>query len=205
MALKYGELGLLEKLKRIKNGTCKKAWCERGAKKKTKKAKKEKKMKIENFKDIDLALKRVCELSVGIEKINGEVTLECNRIKEARKNEIERLDNEKKYIEQQITLFCEDNKHEFADKRSKEFTFGEIGYRISKSVSLPRVKAKIEALLSAIKAYGLAKECINYEEKPNKEALAELDDSDLVKLGLKRTIKDNFRIVPKIESLEIVK
>lgn len=162
-------------------------------------------MQINSFNDIDLALKRVCELSVGIEKINGEVTLECNSIKEARKSEVERLENEKKFIEQQITLFCEDNKHEFAEKRSKEFTFGEIGYRISKSVNLPRVKTKLEALLNAIKAFGLAKECITYEEKPNKEALAELNDSDLVKLGLKRTIKDNFRIVPKIESLEVSK
>ncbi|PSM52771.1 bacteriophage Mu Gam-like protein [Campylobacter blaseri] len=161
--------------------------------------------KIESFSDIDLALKKICELSVGIEKINGEVTLECNRIKELRKNEIERLDNEKKFLEQQITLFCEDNKHEFADKRSKEFTFGEIGYRVSKSVSIPRVKTKVVSLLNAIKAYGLGKECITYEEKPNKEALAELDDKDLAKLGLKRIIKDNFRIVPKIESLELVK
>ena len=84
-------------------------------------------MEIKSFSDIDNALKKVCELSVGIEKINGEVTLECNRIKESRKAEVERLESEKNYIEQQITFFCEENKHEFAEKRSKEFTFGEIG------------------------------------------------------------------------------
>ena len=162
-------------------------------------------MQINSFSDVDVALKRLCEVSVGIEKINGEVTLECNRIKEARKSEVERLESEKSYIEQQITLFCEDNKAEFAKKRSKEFTFGEIGYRISKSVRVPTVKAKLESLLSSIKAFGLGKECIIYEEKPNKEALAELKDEDLVKLGLKRVVKDNFRIVPKIESLEIGK
>ena len=168
-------------------------------------AEREESMQINSFSDVDVALKRLCEVSVGIEKINGEVTLECNRIKEARKSEVERLESEKSYIEQQITLFCEDNKAEFAEKRSKEFTFGEIGYRISKSVSLPRVKAKLEALVSSIKAFGLAKECISYTETPNKEALAELKDEDLVKLGLKRVVKDNFRIVPKIESLEIGK
>ena len=162
-------------------------------------------MEIKSFSDIDNALKKVCELSVGIEKINGEVTLECNRIKEARKSEVERLESEKSFLEQQITLFCEDNKAEFAEKRSKEFTFGEIGYRLTKSVSLPRIKAKVESLLKAIKSYGLAKECIIYEEKPNKDALAELKDEDLVKLGLTRTVKDSFRIVPKIESLEVGK
>ena len=77
-------------------------------------------MEIKSFSDIDIALKRVCELSVAIEKINGEVTLECNRIKESRKSEVERLESEKNYIEQQITLFCEDNKHEFAEKRSNK-------------------------------------------------------------------------------------
>lgn len=168
-------------------------------------AEREESMQINSFSDVDVALKRLCEVSVGIEKINGEVTLECNRIKEARKSEVERLESEKSYIEQQITLFCEDNKAEFAEKRSKEFTFGEIGYRISKSVRVPSVKAKLESLLSSIKAFGLGKECIIYEEKPNKEALAELKDEDLVKLGLKRVVKDNFRIVPKIESLEIGK
>ena len=168
-------------------------------------AEREESMQINSFCDVDVALKRLCEVSVGIEKINGEVTLECNRIKEARKSEVERLESEKSYIEQQITLFCEDNKAEFAEKRSKEFTFGEIGYRISKSVRVPSVKAKLESLLSSIKAFGLGKECIIYEEKPNKEALAELKDEDLVKLGLKRVVKDNFRIVPKIESLEIGK
>ncbi len=76
-------------------------------------------MEIKSFSDIDIALKKVCELSVGIEKINGEVTLECNRIKESRKAEVERLESEKNYIEQQITFFCEENKHEFAENARK--------------------------------------------------------------------------------------
>ena len=92
------------------------------------------------------------------------------------------------------------NKADFADKRSKDFVFGTIGYRLSKSVSLPRVKAKVESLLKAIKSFGFA-DCITYVEKPNGEALAELADGDLVKLGLKRVVKDNFRIEPKLESL----
>lgn len=159
-------------------------------------------MEIKDFAQVDLALKRVAELTVGIEKINGEVTIECNRIKEARKPEVDRLENEKKYLEQCITGFCEENKSEFAKVRSKEFTFGKIGYRLSKSVSVPRVKAKVEALLKSIKAFGLGDTCINYEEKPNKDALVELPDEDLVKLGLTRKVKDNFRIEAKIEALE---
>ena len=159
-------------------------------------------MEIKNYEDVNLTLKRLAELSVALEKINGEVTLECNRIKESRASEVERINNEKKYLEQCIAGFCEDNKGDFAEKRSKEFTFGTIGYKLTKSVTLPRIKEKVEKLLVALKSYGCTK-CIKYEETIDKDAIVELDDSTLVKLGLKRTIKDNLRIVPKIESLEI--
>lgn len=159
-------------------------------------------MEIKNYEDVNLTLKRLAELSVALEKINGEVTLECNRIKESRASEVERLNNEKKYLEQYIAGFCEDNKGDFAEKRSKEFTFGTIGYKLTKSVTLPRIKEKVEKLIVTLKSYGCTK-CIKYEETIDKDEIVELDDSTLVKLGLKRTIKDNFRIVPKIESLEI--
>ena len=158
-------------------------------------------MEIKNYEDVNTTLKRIAELSVGIERINGEVTLECNRIKESRSAEIDKLSNEKKYLEQCITSFCEENKADFAEKRSKDFTFGTIGYRLVKSVSLPRVREKLDKLLLALKSYG-CNDCIKYEESIDKDAVCELDDSTLVKLGLKRVIKDNFRIVPKIESLE---
>ena len=57
-------------------------------------------MEIKSYEDVNLTLKRLAELSVALEKINGEVTLECNRIKESRASEEERIKNEKKYIEQ---------------------------------------------------------------------------------------------------------
>ena len=158
-------------------------------------------MEIQNYENVNEALKRIAELSVGIERINGEVTLECNRIKESRSSEIEKLSNEQKYLEQCITSFCEENKADFAEKRSKDFTFGTIGYRLVKSVSLPRAREKIDKLLLALKSYGCS-DCIKYEESIDKDAVCELDDSTLVKRGLKRVVKNNFRIVPKIESLE---
>ncbi|EAL5903165.1 host-nuclease inhibitor protein Gam [Campylobacter lari] len=161
-------------------------------------------MEIKSFEDVNLALKKIAELSVKIEKINGDVTLACNEIKESRAGEIKVLSDELKYMEQCISTFCENNKHEFAEKRSKEFTFGKVGCRISENIPLPRVKEKLEALVKAFKSYGL-NECISYKEELNKDAIIELEDSTLVKLGLKRVVKDNFRIEPRIESLEIEK
>ena len=156
-------------------------------------------MAIQDYESVDKALKRLCELEVKITHIEGEVTLACNKIKEEYKPQVESLNNEANFIRAEIESFCESHKADFADKRSKELVFGIIGYRLSKSVSLPRVKSKVESLIAAIKSFGL-RDCLIYEEKPNKEALAELDEGSLVKLGLKRVVKDNFRIEPKIEA-----
>ncbi len=157
-------------------------------------------MAIQDYESVDKALKRLCELEVKITHIEGEVTLACNKIKEEYKPQVESLNNEANFIRAEIECFCESHKADFVDKRSKELVFGTIGYRLSKSVSLPRVKAKVESLIAAIKSFGL-RDCLIYEEKPNKEAIAELDEGSLVKLGLKRVVKDNFRIEPKIEAL----
>lgn len=62
-------------------------------------------MQINSFEDVNLALKKVAELSVKIEKINGEVTLACNEIKEARAGEIKVLSDELGYIDNVSLLF----------------------------------------------------------------------------------------------------
>lgn len=159
-------------------------------------------MKIKNYEQVNLRLKDLAALEVEINRINGEVTLACNAIKEERAAEIERLSLHKRVIESEIEAFCEDNKGDFADKRSKEFTFGKVGYKVSKSITgIPRIKEKLDKFLNALKSYGCGN-CIIYKEEINKEALSELDDGTLVKLGVKRVVKDNFRIEPKIEALE---
>lgn len=157
-------------------------------------------MRYTSFSDVDNDLKRLCELEIAIAEIEGEVTNKINDIKESYKQRIEELSNEASFIRQEIENYCEACKADFAEKRSKELVFGVIGYRVSKSVSLPRNKDRVRALIASIKKFGL-RECIIYEENPNKDALVELDDTSLVKLGLKRVVKDNFRIEPKIESL----
>jgi len=158
-------------------------------------------MNIENWDDVDAALRRMGEIEIAKAKIDGEITLRINEIKEEGKSKVKGLEHERKSLEKAIEIFCQAHKEEFAKKRSRELNYGKIGFRIVRSVSLPRAKEKLSALLKALKAYGHP-ECIVYEEKPNKEKIVELPDEELVKLGLKRTVKDSFRIQPAIEKIE---
>jgi phage host-nuclease inhibitor protein Gam len=155
---------------------------------------------ISNWKDVNDTLKRLTEIKVATDRVNGEVTIRTNEIIKEAADKIAPLDVERAALEKQLELFCAANKHEFIEKRTKECDYGSLSYKISTSVPIPRDKKKIEILLKAIKAYKLP-DCIVYEEKPDKEALRELDDATLAKLGLKRKIEDNFRIDLRIEKI----
>jgi phage host-nuclease inhibitor protein Gam len=157
-------------------------------------------MNVNSWDDVDNALKRLGEIEIQGAKISGDATLEINVIKEKAKKEAEGLESEKTHLEKLVTIYCESQKAEFAKKRSKEFNFGTVGFRTVKNVSLPRDKTKTAALLKSLKAFGL-NDCIAYEEKADKEKINELADETIVKLGLKRTVKDSFRIIPAIEKI----
>lgn len=158
-------------------------------------------MTIQNWDDVDKALRLIGEREIALANLEGEMTLKINAIKEDAKTAAEPITAEKKELEKAVEGFCAANKAEFATKRSKELTFGKIGYRLVKSVSIPRVKAKIEGILKALKSYGLA-DCIVSTETIDKDKIVELRDEDLVKLGLSRTVKDSFRIETNLEKIK---
>lgn len=155
---------------------------------------------LASWGDVDNAIKRLGELDIAIANIEGNVTLEVNAIKERGKKNAEGLVVEREQLTKLIEAYCELNKADFAKKRSKELVFGTVGYRLVKAVSIPRAAAKLEALIKSIKAFGL-KSCIKTVETVDKEALAELEDGDLAKLGIKRTVRDSFRIEPNMEKI----
>jgi len=157
-------------------------------------------MQLETWDDVDNAVRRMGELDIALERIQGDLQLSINTLKDQAKARSLPFIDERKALEKQVQLYCEERKDEFVKKRSRVLTYGTIGYRLVRSVSLPRVKDKVAALLKALKAYGL-QECIRVEETPLRERIEELDEATIAKLGLRRTVTDSFRIQPDLERL----
>lgn len=159
---------------------------------------------ITTWDEVDGAIRRMGEIDMELEEIGNRMQLRTNEIKEKAKKDASGLRSEQKDLEKLITLFCNTKKSEFAEKRSRVLNFGTVGFRIVKSVSIPKDKSKVAALIDAIKAYGLAA-CIKHEEKPDKDAIEALGDDVIAKLGLKRSVKDSFRIQPNREVIKDLK
>ena len=156
---------------------------------------------VENWEDADQAIRRMGEISIALTDAGGELTLKVNKLKENAKQNVAGLESERKYLEEQVTHFCESKKAEFARKRSKTLNFGLIGFRVTTSVSIPRDKSKLADLIAALKHLRL-ESCIDTKEQINRDLISALDELSIAKLGLKKTVKDSFRIQPNLEKIQ---
>jgi len=152
---------------------------------------------IKNWDQVDAALRRMGELDIAVEKIQGDMTLRINEIKAEAETKAEGLKKERKNLEDAITDFCEAHKEEFTKQRNKELTFGLVAYRIVTKIV---IKSK-EACLAAMHALKL-NSYIRVIEEPDKLAMEGLDDAVLAKIGAKRKTEDRLRIEPNLEKLK---
>ncbi|MBF0554135.1 MAG: host-nuclease inhibitor Gam family protein [Nitrospirae bacterium] len=152
---------------------------------------------IKTWDGVDSALRRMGEIDIAVENIQGSMTLKINELNAQAETKAEGLKKERQVIEKAITAFCEEHKHEFAKTRSKELTFGVVAYRVTTKIAIRSIKACV----AAMKAFKL-KKYLRIEEKPDKELMLNLDDQTLAKVGAARKTEDNLRIEPAMEKIK---
>lgn len=154
-------------------------------------------LEISDWDQVDVTLRRMGEIDIAVEKIQGDMTLKINEIKAAAETKAEGMKKERRDLEEAITNFCEKYKDEFAKKRSRELTFGVIAYKVTTKIV---IRAK-KACVAAMEALGLT-QYLRIEKEPDKELMLNLDDQTLAKIGASRKIEDKLRIEPAIEKIK---
>lgn len=149
-----------------------------------------------DWNDVDQGLRRMGEIDITLSRLEGEMTLKLNEIRADYDTKAEGLKAERKSIEEQITLFADARKEEFAKTRSKELTFGTVAYRIVHKVAV-RSKA---ATIAALEALGLDS-YMRIIKEPDKEAMTGLDAGTLAKVGATLKTEDKIRIEPNLERI----
>jgi phage host-nuclease inhibitor protein Gam len=152
---------------------------------------------IKTWDEVDAALRRMGEIDIAVEGIQGNMTLKINEIKAQAETKAEWLKKERQGLEKEITAFCEEHKGEFAKTRSRELTFGVVAYRVTTKIAIRSIKACV----SALEALGLER-YLRIEKKPDKETMLNLDDQTLAKVGASRKTEDNLRIEPAVEKIK---
>ena len=155
-------------------------------------------MKIESWIDVDKALGELGRCDLEIAMLQGEIGVKIHELIEQYRERLQVLKAKREAIRATIESFCLERKEEFLKKRSRQFTFGKVAWRLSEEIEIPKGLEK--AVLATVKKLGLH-ECVRVKEELDKNALKKLPDKELVRIGVQKHKKDNFRIEPNLEMI----
>lgn len=151
---------------------------------------------LKNWDEVNLALKSLANLTVAKRDLENQKTEQINALT-ARFDAISApLLADISGLEEDITAYVLLHKDEFVESRTKDFSFGSISLRVSKSVKVISKAVCIKAL----KALGMT-DFISVKEDPNKDMLKTLSDIELAKVACEFKVTDNISIEPYISEL----
>lgn len=133
---------------------------------------------FETWNEVDGALKRIGEIDRDLGMVEAMANEQIDAIKARSKEDAAPLTTEKLGLEAAMKEFCEANRAEFAKVKSREMTFGSVGFRLSSRIVIKRVADTLQAL----KDFGLL-HCIRVKEEADKEAMKALDTETLANVG----------------------
>lgn len=139
------------------------------------------------WNQVNEALKSIAKIDNTLKKHEANMNEDINTIKSRIETISAPLLEEKELLEKNIQEFVDNHKAEFTDKKTKEFTCGQVGYRKVSSITTRNVQAILEALKN-----NKMLNCIITKEAINKEELDKYNDASIEKVGAKRKIDDKF-------------
>ena len=145
-------------------------------------------MELKNWDDVDMALRLKGECELGLDTIEADMNMRINDIKQESEKLAKPLKEKIKLLEGQIKEYAEENKTDI-EGRTKNLTFGKVGFRLSSSVAVPT--KKLSKIIDNLRKFGM-ENCIKITETVNKEILETYSDKDIAKVGAARKVDDKF-------------
>lgn len=159
---------------------------------------------LKTWEDVNDALRQIAEAQIALGDIEGEMNKQILGAKKAAEQESKPHKDHIAKLEREIKDFVEDHRADMGKAKSKTLTFGEVSFRLSTVVSLPRAKEKIDEIIRRLKARKMT-DCIVIEEKVSKENLKKYGEDTVNAVGATWKQKDVFGYEVNLARLEQIK
>lgn len=142
--------------------------------------------KLESLEDVNLALRDIGLAEKELEAIDNEANKQIAEIKTETAKKGEKLRLRIQDLSAKIAAFAEYNKAGlFKDNKSVELSFGKFGWRKTTKISVKKTTLELLRKMNLLK-------CIRTKEEPDKNAMAELTDEELLQVDAVRKVSDDF-------------
>ncbi len=150
---------------------------------------------VTGWRHADKLLRQIGDAQLAIQAQEAEATSIINQTKEHLAAAAKPLHEQIKTLTLSLEMFATHSRHDFEGKKTKSLNFGDLGWRMSTSISVS-TKYTLKLIKQVFKRR--AKQYIHVKEAPDKEALAKLKDEKLAAVKARRIVKDDFFVEPKI-------
>ena len=107
---------------------------------------------IKSWEDANEALRQIAEATIALADIEGEMNKQILGAKKAAEEQSKPFKDRVAKLERELKDFVTENRSDMGKAKSKTLTFGEVSFRLSTSISLPRAKEKLEEIIRRLKA-----------------------------------------------------
>ena len=159
---------------------------------------------LHSWEDVNDALRQIAEAQIALGEIQSDMQKQILGAQKVAEEQSKPLNDNVAKLEREIKSFVTDHRDEMAKTKSVALTFGEVGFRLSTSVSLPRAKEKLEEIIRRLKSRQMT-DCIVVEEKVSKEALKKYGEDTVNAVGATWKQSDVFGYEVNIAKLEQIK
>lgn len=159
---------------------------------------------LHSWEDVNDALRQIAEAQIALGEIQSDMQKQILGAQKVAEEQSKPLNDNVAKLEREIESFVTDHRDEMGKTKSMVLTFGEVGFRLSTSVSLPRAKEKLEEIIRRLKSRQMT-DCIVVEEKVSKEALKKYGEDTVNAVGATWKQSDVFGYEVNIAKLEQIK
>ena len=156
---------------------------------------------LKSWEDADKALREIAENRIALADIESDMQRQIIGIKKIAEQDSKPYADRISKLERDLTEFVGDHRDDLGKTKTKVLNFGEVGFRLSTSVSLPTAKDKLEEIIRRLKGRKM-NDCIKTEEKVLKDNLKKYGEDVVIAVGAGWKQKDTFGYDVYLEKLE---
>lgn len=153
---------------------------------------------LKTWEDVNQALRLIAEAQNEIAMVEAGMNVQIDTIKLTYEEKIREYKKQIKEQELRIKEFTTDKKDQL-DGRTKDLTFGKVGFRKSTRLQLPKVLDKV---IAALRKNGM-QDCIICKETVNKDILKQYDEQLILEVGGSLKVEDAFWYETKQVDLKV--
>lgn len=153
---------------------------------------------LKTWEDVNQALRLIAEAQNEIAMVEAGMNVQIDTIKLTYEEKIKEYKKQIKQQELLIKEFTTDRKDQL-DGKTKDLTFGKVGFRKSTKLQLPKVLDKV---IAALRKNGM-EDCIIRKETVNKDILKQYDEQQILEVGGSLKVEDAFWYETKQVDLKV--